>query len=116
VTDDPLLTAINGALDAAAAAGRIKPSGIDPVTRATFFLVMAMGAPFHLPPLPPQPVQTVCLVMDLDTQRRLARACGSTSVLDARCVTYQGVPIKVDPQAAGRIFLVSLTPMQEPAA
>lgn len=115
---EALLYSIDCALDEAAEAGRFKHGPSDPATRTLFHKIIMGGGPTHMPPPQErQPVQTVMLVMDRETRRRLAAACGGavrqSGTVGAQVVTYAGVPVVVDEEADGRIYVVSLRPMRE---
>lgn len=111
---EALLVAIDTAIDEAIEAGRIKINRRDPQDRELTRAIRVMDAPLFVLPREPQPPMTAVLVMDGATLRRLRKACCYYGDVSAGpCVEYAGVPIKVDDNADGCIYIVSLCPMSE---
>lgn len=112
--DEALLQALDAAIDALPRPERTA----DPETRALFRTITLEHHLMHMPPPGwSEPTPMAVLVMDRATRRRLARACRviwTGEDYGAQVTAYAGVPIKVDDEADGRIYLVSLRPMQEP--
>lgn len=123
-----LLEDVDRLLDEAVRLGRLDLGPrLDPRTAEIFRFCMNYAGPdllgkpvylgvVHVPPRPKAGVQMSVLAMDRETRRRLygeivkigMAVYGPPPSFGGRCIEYCGVPIKIDPRAAGRIYLVSL--------
>lgn len=110
-----LLVAVDTALDDAEFNGHIRFNRCDPQDRELSIKLRAMGAPLFVLPTLPHPPMTAMLVMDTATFARMLAALWMFGATLERGRCYGGVPIKVDENADGRIYIVSLHPMSEVA-